>query len=208
MSRETIISGTAALVDFPDIDTDVLIPVEYCLDLERPHFDVALFRKWRFHEDDSEIEEFVLNQSEYRDARILVAGPNFGCGSSREMAVWALHDFGIRCVIAPSFGDIFYNNCFNNGLLAAPVTDAGYARLCELLRENKPQVLSADVSAKQVQLPNGELLDFEIDDLRREMFVEGLDPIAATLTFAEDIARFEQRQATEWPWAQRLTSMR
>ena len=196
-AREIV--GIAAGLFVPDIDTDTIVPIEYCINRERPNFDVGLFRSWRYHDDGMERREFVLNQPAFRGARILIAGPNFGCGSSREMAVWALVDFGIRCVIAPSFGEIFYNNCFQNKLLAARVTSRTAASLSGLTEQAIGLSLTIDLTKNRIHA-GADHFDFELDGLRSDMLLKGLEPIAATLTKVEEISAFEERDRELRPW--------
>lgn len=193
-------SSLAAVIPGSDIDTDTIIPIDYCVNRKRPDFDVGLFRHWRFDDDGNERTDFVLNSYPYRAAEILVAGANFGCGSSREMAVWALADFGIRCVIAPSFGEIFYNNCYQNNVLAARVTPAAYEKLIGVVAAGTACRLTIDINAKTITGEDGFATEFELDDLRRDMLLEGLDPVAATLTRAHDIEAYEVRGRRERPW--------
>ena len=194
------ISGIAAALPVPDIDTDTIIPIDYCINRDRPNFDVALFRSWRYFDDDSERPEFLLNRDPYRNTKILIAGANFGCGSSREMAVWALADFGIRCVIASSFGEIFYNNCFQNGLLAARVSRETAITLSHAAKQTIGLTLEIDVSEKMIRAQESEVFRFELDSLRSEMLLQGLDPVAATLTRVDEIENFENTDRLRRPW--------
>ena len=197
----TQFSGIAASLPVPDIDTDTIIPIDYCINRERPNFDVALFRSWRYHNDGSEKAEFFLNTDPYRETKILITGANFGCGSSREMAVWALIDFGIRCVIAPSFGEIFYNNCFQNNLLAARVSPEIATALSNTIDQAVGLVLNIDLEEKTIQAGDSEIFHFELDNLRSEMLRQGLDPVTATLTREAEINAFEERDRVGRPWA-------
>lgn len=194
------ISGIAAALPVPDIDTDTIIPIDYCINRDRPNFDVALFRSWRYFDDDSERPEFLLNRDPYRNTKILIAGANFGCGSSREMAVWALADFGIRCVIASSFGEIFYNNCFQNGLLAARVSRETAITLSHAAKQTIGLTLEIYVSEKMIRAQESEVFRFELDSLRSEMLLQGLDPVAATLTRVDEIENFENTDRLRRPW--------
>lgn len=194
------ISGIAATLPIPDIDTDTIIPIEYCINRDRPNFDVALFRSWRYLDDGDERPEFLLNTDPYRNTKILVAGANFGCGSSREMAVWALVDFGIKCVIAPSFGEIFYDNCFQNGLLAARVSRSAATTLSQAIEQTVGLTLKVNVSEKTICISKSEIFQFELDNLRSEMLLHELDPAAATLTQIDAIERFEKRDRLRRPW--------
>ena len=196
----TQFSGIAAALPIPDIDTDTIIPIDYCINRERPHFDVALFRSWRYHSDGRERSDFLLNKDPYRKTEILLTGANFGCGSSREMAVWALADFGIRCVIAPSFGEIFYNNCFQNQLLAARVSPETSETLHHTLGQNPGLALVVDINEKTVRSSESNAFQFELDSLRSEMLLQGLDPVTATLTRITEIEAFEKRDRLLRPW--------
>jgi len=193
-------SGIAAALPIPDIDTDTIIPIDYCINRERPHFDVALFRSWRYHSDGRERSDFLLNKDPYRKTEILLTGANFGCGSSREMAVWALADFGIRCVIALSFGEIFYNNCFQNQLLAARVSPETAETLHHTLGQNPGLALVVDINEKTIRSSESNAFQFELDSLRSEMLLQGLDPVTATLTRITEIEAFEKRDRLLRPW--------
>ena len=197
----TQFSGIAASLPVPDIDTDTIIPIDYCINRDRPNFDVALFRSWRFYDDGSERPEFFLNRDPFRQTKVLVTGANFGCGSSREMAVWALVDFGIRCVIAPSFGEIFYNNCFQNNLLAARVSPETAVALSNTVDQATGLILNIDLIEKTIQAEGAVTFHFELDSLRSEMLGQGLDPVAATLNRVADINAFEHRDRIGRPWA-------
>lgn len=199
MSRDQF-SGIAAALNVPDIDTDTIIPIDYCINRERPDFDVALFRTWRFDNDGNERPEFLLNTTPFRNTEILITGANFGCGSSREMAVWALADFGIRCVIAPSFGEIFYNNCFQNDVLAARVSADTAVQLSKLVDRTIGMVLSVDLKEKTIRAPQAGTFNFDLDSLRCDMLLAGLDPVAATLTRIADIEAFERKDHGLRPW--------
>ena len=201
MVANNCIRGVAAGIEVPDIDTDTIIPIDYCVNRKRPHFDEGLFRFWRFSGDGILKDDFVLNKESYLDCKILVAGPNFGCGSSREMAVWALKDFGISCVISQSFGEIFYNNCFQNDLLAAEISEDGADILLQALKDNEGLVLTVDIENKSIQSDATPVIDFELDVLRGSMLVQGLEPIKATLTKEEEITRFERKYKVDYSWA-------
>ena len=197
----TDFSGLAASIYVPDIDTDTLIPIDYCINRQRPDFDVGLFRAWRFNDDGTKKSDFVLNTERYSKSRVLIAGANFGCGSSREMAVWALCDFGIRCVIAPSLGEIFYNNCFQNNLLAARVSHSTAEALNDVARGSDGLHVVIELENKTIRLPTSQTYDFELDSLRREMLERGLDSIEATLTRRAEIESFERTDRLRRPWA-------
>ncbi len=196
MQKFTILKGIAAPLPVPNVDTDKIIPKQYLKTIERTGLGKYLFDEIRFTSDRKEIPDFVLNKEPYRKASILVAGENFGCGSSREHAPWALLDFGIRCVIAPSFADIFYNNCFKNGILplALPAND-----VAALMKEAEAQKeITVDLPAQKV-----ENFSFDIDPFRKHCLIEGLDDIGLTLAHQTDISAFEQQQKGSQPWLYR-----
>lgn len=194
MQPFTILKGIAAALPLANIDTDKIIPKQYLKTIERTGLGRYLFDDLRFTQDRKEIEDFVLNQPAYRKASILIAGENFGCGSSREHAPWALLDFGIRCIIAPSFADIFYNNCFKNGIL--PVTLP--KEQVDLLMKDK--ILTVDLPKQKVIRENGESFSFDIDPFRKHCLVNGLDDIGLTLEHVADIEVFEKNQKEKNPW--------
>ena len=200
MFSNNFVRGLAAGIAIPDIDTDTIIPIDYCVNRKRPHFDEGLFRAWRFNSDGGLREDFILNDASYRGCKILVVGPNFGCGSSREMAVWALKDFGIFCVIAPSFGEIFYSNCFQNQVLAAKVSESAATMLLKALDENVGLVLDIDIERNLIGSEVTQSVEFELDALRKTMFLQGLDPIDATYSKDADISRFEEKYRATYSW--------
>ncbi len=200
MPPDNLKRGLAAGIAVPDIDTDTIIPIDYCVNRTRPHFDEGLFRAWRFNSDGRLRKDFILNKTPYSGCKILVVGPNFGCGSSREMAVWALNDFGIFCVIASSFGEIFYSNCFQNQVLAAKVSESAAATLFKTLDENVGLVLDIDIKRNLIRWNITQSVEFELDPLRKSMFLQGLDPIEATFTKEADISRFEEKYRTTYSW--------
>ncbi len=195
-------SGVAVALHRSNVDTDAIIPIEFCVNRSRPHFGEGLFHRWRFSADGEPIE-FPLNEERHRDPVFLVAGENFGCGSSREMAVWALADFGFRCVIAPSFGEIFFNNCFNNGVLPVRLDrDAALSLLNELAQAEAPR-LTVDLEVCSIVTSDGREFAFDINALRRQALLDGLDPVEATLTRAEAIDDFQRRDREARPWIYR-----
>ena len=200
MQKFDKLSGIAAPLNILNIDTDMIIPKQFLKTIKRSGLGKNLFDEMRFHQDGSEIASFVLNQKPYRNAEIVVAGDNFGCGSSREHAPWALLDFGVRCVISTSFADIFYNNCFKNGILPIVVSaddrDALMADACDV--EN-PE-LAVNLPEQTIQRPNGPKVSFEIDSFRKKCLLEGLDDIGLTLEKANDIDSFEARRDQAQPW--------
>ncbi len=197
----TTLTAVAAPIDLPDVDTDRIIPARF---LRKPRdsegYGRFLFHDLRFAADGSERGDFVLNQAPYREAKILVTAENFGCGSSREMAVWALDAYGIRAVIAPSLGDIFHQNCHKNGLLPVLLPAAVVAGLRRQLHQRPGATITVDLEAQVVTAPDGTGHRFEIDPFRKEMLLTGRDEIALTLGLVARIRAFEERQARERPW--------
>jgi len=200
MEKFTQLSGVAAPMPMINIDTDKILPAIYLKTIKRTGLGKVLFDEIRFRPDGSENPDFVLNQAPYRQAKILVAGDNFGCGSSREHAPWALLDFGIRCVIAPSFADIFYNNCFNNGILPITLDEATVQELTAEVDATEGYTLNVDLTAQMVTTPKQRMLHFEIDKFRKEALLKGLDSIGWTLSHSDEITAYEQRRKQEAPW--------
>lgn len=191
MQKFIRMKAVAVPLPLANVDTDMIIPAQYMKSLTRTGLGKHLFRELRFVDDGSERGDFILNRPACREAGILVADRNFGCGSSREHAVWALTDFGIRCVIAPSFGDIFAGNARKNGLLLIRLPDATCARLRDEIALAQYAPVEVDLDAQQIRLASGEAIDFAIDPDDRRILMEGLDDIARTLRHADAIARFE-----------------
>ena len=186
------ISGVAAPLDRVNVDTDAIIPAIHLKSIRRTGYGQFLFERWRFNEDGSPRPDFVLNQPEYASANVLIAGRNFGCGSSREHAPWALGEYGIRCVIAPSFADIFFNNCFQNGLLPIVLPEETVRQFMELAQENPGIQLHVDLEAQRVWDENEAVVaDFDVDTFRRYCLLNGLDDIGLTLQQEDKIAAFE-----------------
>ena len=186
------LTGVVAPIDRVNIDTDAIIPAVHLKRIERTGYGEFLFSSWRFNEDGSPKPEFVLNQPDYQNASIIVAGRNFGCGSSREHAPWALNDFGIRCVIAPSFADIFFNNCFQNGLLPIVLPEEQVRRIIDLASDNPGIQLNVDLDAQRIWDENEEIvLEFEVESFRRYCLLNGLDDIGLTLQKEDEIAAYE-----------------
>ena len=186
------LTGVVAPIDRVNIDTDAIIPAVHLKRVERTGYGEFLFSSWRFNEDGSPKPEFVLNQPDYQSASIIVAGRNFGCGSSREHAPWALNDFGIRCVIAPSFADIFFNNCFQNGLLPIVLPEEQVRRIIDLAADNPGIQLNVDLDAQRIWDENEEIvLEFEVESFRRYCLLNGLDDIGLTLQQEDEIAAYE-----------------
>ena len=200
MDKFTKLRGVAAPLNMINIDTDKLIPKQFLKTIKRTGLGKHLFNEMRFNEDGSEKQDFVLNKSAYREASIIVAGDNFGCGSSREHAPWALLDFGIKCVISTSFADIFYNNCFNNGILPIVVNKQQLDQLMDDAENGANAVLDVDLEAQEIVRPSGEKVTFEIDEFRKHCLINGLDDIGLTMEKEENIDNFEKRRAAEQPW--------
>jgi 3-isopropylmalate/(R)-2-methylmalate dehydratase small subunit len=200
MQKFTTLTGVAAPLPMINVDTDKIIPKQYLKTIERTGLGKALFDELRYNADGSEKSDFVLNQPAYRKAEILVAGENFGCGSSREHAPWALLDFGIRAVIAPSFADIFYNNCFKNGILPIALPADVVAQLMDDARKGSNARLTIDLASQTITRPDGQTVRFEIDQFRKQCLLDGLDDIGLTLKKESSIAKFEDRRKQAQPW--------
>ena len=200
MQKFEKLTGVAAPLDILNIDTDMIIPKQFLKTIKRSGLGKNLFDEMRFNLDGSEIGDFVLNQAPYRDAEIPVAGDNFGCGSSREHAPWALLDFGVRCVISTSFADIFYNNCFKNGILPIVVSVDERDALMADARDKENPELTVDLINQTIQRPNGPTVSFDIDPFRKQCLLEGLDDIGLTLEKGDDIDEFEAKRDQEQPW--------
>jgi 3-isopropylmalate/(R)-2-methylmalate dehydratase small subunit len=200
MEKFTSLTGVAAPLPMINIDTDKIIPKQFLKTIERTGLGRGLFDEMRFNADGSEKPEFVLNQPAYRQAKILVTGENFGCGSSREHAPWALLDFGIRCIIASSFADIFYNNCFKNGVLPLILPEAIVAQLMEDAGKGANAVLTVDLENQTVSRPDGEKAPFQIDPFRKHCLLNGLDDIGLTLQKGDAIDSYEDRLKLSQPW--------
>ncbi|SBW15462.1 isopropylmalate isomerase small subunit [Brucella sp. 10RB9215] len=179
----------------------MIIPKDYLKTIKRTGLGKGLFAEMRFNEDGSENPDFVLNKPGYRKAQILVAGDNFGCGSSREHAPWALLDYGIRCVISTSFADIFYNNCFKNGILPIKVAQEDLDKLMDDASRGANATLTIDLETKQIHGPDGGTISFDLDDFKRHCLLNGLDDIGLTMEKAKSIDTFEAKNAEERPWA-------
>jgi len=200
MKAFTTLTGVAAPLPMANVDTDKIIAARFLKTIARTGLGKNLFHALRFNEDGSEKPDFVLNQEPYRKAEVLIAFENFGCGSSREHAPWALLDFGIRCVIAPDFADIFHSNCFKNGILPIALPRA----VCEALMEDStlgPNArVTVDLERQMVVRPNGQEIPFEVDSFRRHLLLNGLDDIGQTMAHAPSIDGFEARQRAAQPW--------
>jgi 3-isopropylmalate/(R)-2-methylmalate dehydratase small subunit len=200
MTPFTTLTGVAAPLPMANVDTDKIIPARFLKTIERKGLGRAAFADMRFNDDGSEKPDFVLNREPYRAAEILIAHENFGCGSSREHAPWALLDFGIRCVIAPDFADIFFNNSFKNGILPIKLP----REICDLLMEDARMGansrITVDLARQVVVRPNGEEIPFDVDPLRKHRLLNGLDDIGETMQRASVIDGFEQKQRAAQPW--------
>lgn len=201
MDKFTTLTGIAAPMPLVNIDTDMIIPKQFLKTIQRSGLGKNLFDEMRYTQDGQEIPDFVLNQPAYRQSEILVAGDNFGCGSSREHAPWALLDFGIRCVIAPGFADIFYNNCFKNGILPIVLPQAAVDVLMADARRGANARMTIDLPAQTVTSSDGQVFAFEVDSHRKHCLINGLDDIGLTLEKAAAIDNFEAKAATLRPWA-------
>ncbi len=200
MQKFTTLTGVAAPLPMINVDTDKIIPKQYLKTIERTGLGKALFDELRYNAVGSEKPEFVPNQPAYRKAEILVAGENFGCGSSREHAPWALLDFGIRAVIAPSFADIFHSNCFKNGILPIALPAETVAQLMDDARKGSNARLTIDLASQTVTRPDGQVVHFEIDQFRKHCLLDGLDDIGLALKKESAIAKFEDRRKQAQPW--------
>ena len=200
MEKFINLKGIAAPLNFINIDTDKIIPKQFLKTIKRTGLGKHLFDEMRFNDDGSEKDNFILNKKPYRSSNIIVAGDNFGCGSSREHAPWALSDFGIKCIISTSFADIFYNNSFKNGLLPIQVTaDQREALMADAKDIENPE-LEIDLPSQEIRRPNGSIIKFEIDPFRKKCLLEGLDDIAITLEKSKKIEDFELKMESERPW--------
>ena len=200
MQKFDRLKATAAPMKIANIDTDMIIPKQFLKTIKRSGLGKHLFDEMRYTDGVTEIPEFVLNREPYRKAEILVAGDNFGCGSSREHAPWALLDFGIRCVIAESFADIFYNNCFKNGILPVVVSPEQLEALMDDAERGANATLSVDLESQSIKGPDGGEIHFDIDPSRKQALLEGLDDIGITMGKGASIAAFETRVDAERPW--------
>ena len=201
MQKFTTLTGIAAVLPMINVDTDMIIPKQYLKTIKRTGLGKGLFADIRYDEKGAPLPDFVLHKPPYNEAKILITGENFGCGSSREHAPWALLDFGIRCLIAPSFADIFYNNCFKNGILPITLPQAEIDKLIDDAGRGANATLTIDLPAQEIRGPDGGKIHFEIDPFRKRCLLEGLDDIGLTLEKAEAIDAFERRARLERPWA-------
>lgn len=200
MEKFTSLTGVAAPLEITNVDTDMIIPKQFLKTIKRTGLGQGLFFELRFLDDGTENPDFVLNRPAYRAAKILIAEDNFGCGSSREHAPWALLDFGIRCVISTSFADIFYNNCFKNGILPIHVSLEQLGLLMKDAKHGSNATLTVDLESQKIHRPDGETIPFEIDPFRKHCLLNGLDDIGLTLEKTAEIDAFEQRAQAAHPW--------
>jgi 3-isopropylmalate/(R)-2-methylmalate dehydratase small subunit len=200
MQPFTVLTGVAAPLKMVNVDTDMIIPKQYLKTIQRTGLGTGLFSEMRYNDDGSENPDFVLNKPAYRKAQILVAGDNFGCGSSREHAPWALLDYGIRCVISTSFADIFYNNCFKNGILPIKVSPEDLEKLFDDAERGANATLTIDLENQTIQGPDGGTLHFDVEPFRKHCLLNGLDDIGLTMEKAPAIDAYEKKLA-ERPWA-------
>ncbi|MDJ1159708.1 3-isopropylmalate dehydratase small subunit [Chelatococcus sp. SYSU_G07232] len=200
MDKFTVLTGVAAPLEIVNVDTDMIIPKNYLKTIKRTGLGKGLFAEMRYREDGSENPDFVLNKPAYRKAQILVAGDNFGCGSSREHAPWALLDFGIRCVISTSFADIFYNNCFKNGILPIKVSPEDLDKLMDDARRGANATLTVDLERQEIRGPDGGCITFDVDPFRKHCLLNGLDDIGLTMEKAPAIDAYEEKAKAAHPW--------
>ena len=200
MDKFTKLTGIAAPMPLVNIDTDMIIPKRFLKSIKRTGFGVSLFDEMRYNRDGSEIPEFVLNQPQYRDAEILIAGDNFGCGSSREHAPWAIKDFGIKAIVSTSFADIFYNNCFKNGILPIVMPQEVVDVLMKDAEKGANARMTVDLENQTVTSSDGEVFSFEIDPFKKHCLIEGLDDIGLTMEKASSIDTYEAKLGQSMPW--------
>ena len=193
-------TSVAALMNRSNVDTDQIIPKQFLKKVERTGFGIHLFHDWRFLDDGSENPEFELNKSAFKGAKILVAGDNFGCGSSREHAPWAIEDFGFNTIISTSYADIFYSNCFKNGILPIRVSKAELAALMAEIEANEGIEFTVDLPAQTVTTPGGIVINIEVDPFRKQSLIEGADDISWTLKHEAKITEFEAKNKQQFPW--------
>ena len=201
MQKFVTLTGIAAVLPMINVDTDMIIPKQYLKTIKRTGLGKGLFAELRYDENGNPLPEFVLHKTPYTQAKILITGENFGCGSSREHAPWALLDFGIRCLIAPSFADIFYNNCFKNGILPIALPQSEIDKLIDDAARGANATITIDLPSQEIRGPDGGVIHFDIDPFRKRCLLEGLDDIGLTLEKADAIDAFEARSRLERPWA-------
>ncbi|NVK14553.1 3-isopropylmalate dehydratase small subunit [Leisingera sp. JC1] len=200
MEKFTKIQGIAAPMPLVNIDTDMIIPKVFLKSIQRTGFGKNLFDEMRYNRDGTEIEDFVLNKPQYRSAEILIAGDNFGCGSSREHAPWAIADFGIKCIVSTSFADIFFNNSFKNGILPIVLPQEQVDVLMKDAEKGANARMTVDLEAQEITTSDGEVISFEVDAFKKHCLLNGLDDIGLTMEKADSIKSFEDKAAQERPW--------
>ncbi|MEM7732307.1 MAG: 3-isopropylmalate dehydratase small subunit [Pseudomonadota bacterium] len=200
MERLTKISGVAAPMPLINIDTDMILPKQYLKTIKRSGLGVALFEEMRYDMDGNEVPDFVLNRPAYRNAKILIAGDNFGCGSSREHAPWAIKDFGIKVIVSTSFADIFFQNCFKNGILPITLPQDQVDLLMEDAERGANAIMTVDLEENLITTSDGQAIPFEVEPFKRSCLLQGLDEIGLTLEKLDHIEAFETRMAKERPW--------
>ena len=200
MDKFTNLTGVAAPLPIRNVDTDMIIPKQFLKTIKRTGLGKSLFYEMRYDQEGNEVADFVLNQPAYRRATILVTGENFGCGSSREHAPWSLLDFGIRCIIAPDFADIFYNNCFQNGILPIKLPQAEVDKLMDDASRGSNATLTVDLETQEIRGPDGGVIKFDIDPFRKHCLLNGLDAIGLTLEKKQSIENFEAMATAARPW--------
>jgi len=200
MEKFKKVDGVAAPLPILNVDTDMIIPKQFLKTIKRTGLGKNLFDEMRYTKEGEEIADFVLNKPQYRNAEILVAGDNFGCGSSREHAPWAIADFGIKVIISTSFADIFYNNCFKNGILPIKLPQSDVDKLMDDAERGANATVSVDLEAQEIKGPDGGTISFDIDPFRKHCLLEGLDDVGLTLQKEEKITSFEKTRASEQPW--------
>lgn len=206
MEKFVVLGSIAAPLDLANINTDIILPARYLKTIERTGLGKFAFYSLRYDDHGVERAEFILNRPGYRHAQILLAGENFGCGSSREHAPWALADLGIRCIMAPSFADIFFHNCFKNGILCVTLPQDQLDRMMALAvpREGAPSAFTVDLNQQTILMPDGASIAFAIDPAKKAKLLNGLDDIDQTLKYRDIIARFESARAARQPWGERV----
>ncbi len=200
MDKFEVLTGVAAPLPMINVDTDMIIPKQFLKTIKRTGLGKSLFFEMRYDDAGNENPAFVLNKPAYRNAKILVAGANFGCGSSREHAPWSILDFGIRCVIAPSFADIFYNNCFKNGILPIRLPQEICDKLMKAAENGANATFTVDLRAEEIHMPDGETVKFSTDEFRRHCLLNGLDDIGLTLVKKPKIDTYEAARKADQPW--------
>ena len=201
MEKFEKLSGVAAPMPLVNIDTDMIIPKVFLKTIKRSGLGVNLFDEMRYDREGNEKPDFVLNKPQYRDAKILVAGDNFGCGSSREHAPWAIADFGIKCVISTSFADIFYNNCFKNGILPLVLPEDAVDTLMKDAEKGANSIIEVDLENQTIVSSDGEIFKFEVDPFKKHCLLNGLDDIGLTMEKEDHIAAYESKASQQFPWA-------